>query len=276
MALGDLNGDARPDLVTSETEGLVVRFANGSGGFSAPTSYSGSPSRIAIADLDHDQHGDVISTEFNAVSVRLGSATGALSAPVSYASPGAKFRLAIADLDGDGNLDVAAMRPTIGSVQVLFGMGDGTLRNEEVHGAGYAVGTAAGLAVGDFDHNGRPDLVAAAGAVSGRVTILLNRLPGTTAVGPPPRQLAHAFDLHLQPNPARGSLRAAFVLPSPGRVRLELLDIAGRVVIRREHEGQLGPQSVRLGDARGIRPGVYLLRMEQRGRRATTRAVVLE
>ena len=78
----------------------------------------------------------------------------------------------------------------------------------------------------------------------------------------------------VQPNPGVHGARIAFVLPALAPARLELLDVAGRRVWRRE-VGALGPgrQSVALDET--IPPGVYLLRLTQGRASVTARAVLL-
>ena len=95
----------------------------------------------------------------------------------------------------------------------------------------------------------------------------------TTAVGE-----AIAWRLGLEgavPNPARGALRVAFTLASGERAVLEVVDVAGRWVARRE-VGSLGPgrHVVELGSP-GLKAGLYFLRLEQGGQVLRSRVVVM-
>ena len=63
-----------------------------------------------------------------------------------------------ADLDGDGKRDLVTANYDAGNVAVLLGNGDGTFRAAVLYAAG--MGTIS-VAVGDFNKDGRPDLVAA-------------------------------------------------------------------------------------------------------------------
>ena len=67
-----------------------------------------------------------------------------------------------------------------------------------------------------------------------------------------------------------------FSLPDGAPARLEAYDLAGRRVAARE-VGPLGGGSheVRLGEGRGLAPGVYLLRLTRGARVLTTRAVIV-
>jgi hypothetical protein len=82
----------------------------------------------------------------------------------------------------------------------------------------------------------------------------------TTAVGGTgPARLALAGSW---PNPARGSLSVRFALPNRQPAELELLDIAGRRLERRE-VGPLGPgqHMLAMGSSPRLRPGLYFLRL---------------
>ena len=97
------------------------------------------------------------------------------------------------------------------------------------------------------------------------------------AAGTPAEPLSFALGA-VRPNPApRGLLSVEFVLPSAEPARLELIDIGGRRVT--EHEvGTLGPgrHRVELSSGRRLRPGLYLVRLEQSGQVRVTRATVLD
>ena len=96
----------------------------------------------------------------------------------------------------------------------------------------------------------------------------------TTAVEPPASvRLALAG---ARPNPARnGVLRVAFILPSRERATLELIDIAGRRVARRE-VGMLGPGPHELAfDNPRLKAGLYFLRLSQGAEVLDARAVMM-
>jgi len=82
--------------------------------------------------------------------------------------------------------------------------------------------------------------------------------------------------LRAWPNPARnGFLRLQLSIPTPGPVRVELLDIAGRRVASRDLE-MVGPgwREVDLLGGRRIAPGLYLARLQHGGQVQTARVVV--
>jgi hypothetical protein len=87
-----------------------------------------------------------------------------------------------------------------------------------------------------------------------------------------------AFDLALhgfRPNPARGgAVAVAFTLPDNAPASVEVMDVAGRRVARRD-VGALGAgrHLMRLTDAR-LAPGVYLIRLVHGGSDTVARGVV--
>ncbi len=89
-----------------------------------------------------------------------------------------------------------------------------------------------------------------------------------------PATLALAID-GLRPNPAAGVPRASFVLEDDSPATLELLDVAGRCVLARD-VGPLGAGHHLLPLGTGaLRPGLWFLRLTQRGRSVAARAVVV-
>lgn len=80
-----------------------------------------------------------------------------------------------------------------------------------------------------------------------------------------------------QPNPSREPLKVAFVLPNAQPASLEVLDLAGRRIVRRQ-VGSLGAgrHVVELSGQRALSPGVYVLRLIQGTRSQTARVVVID
>jgi hypothetical protein len=78
------------------------------------------------------------------------------------------------------------------------------------------------------------------------------------------------------PNPSLKDLTIAFSLSDDSPARLEVLDLTGRRMCARE-VGGLGPGShvLPLVEGRALAAGVYLLRLTQRGRSVTGRAVII-
>ncbi len=199
VALGDLDGDGRADLVVSDqglyglfedVSGSAIVVLPGAGDGSYPTAHefprpATSYDRVALGDLDGDGRLDVVALAYvegprrsdgwgngpggyNLVALR-GDGTGALTesalAPLPFGADGED--LALADFDGDGHLDAAV---AAGRVSVFRGRGDGTFDPP----LSYAVAGAGWIATGDFDGDGRVD-IAAVGGSPPTVGILLSR-----------------------------------------------------------------------------------------------------
>ena len=75
--------------------------------------------------------------------------------------------------------------------------------------------------------------------------------------------------------PARGSVHLAYSLVSSEPARLEVFDIAGRVVERIGLPGASRSGEVLVGRARMLVPGVYQAVLTQGGARAATRLVIV-
>jgi Bacterial Ig-like domain (group 3)/Concanavalin A-like lectin/glucanases superfamily/FG-GAP-like repeat/S-layer homology domain len=180
LALADFNGDGKPDLATSDSEGdtVTVLLGDGSGKFTmapgSPFLAGSDPFSVAAGDFNGDGNVDLAVGDYsstNNVNIFLGNGAGGFTAaPGSPFSVGsAASSIAVADFDGDGISDLAVANAQSNNVSILLGNGTGrfTLSNP------FAAGTGPwSLAVGDFNEDGKPDL-AIANADGGPVTVLL-------------------------------------------------------------------------------------------------------
>jgi hypothetical protein len=122
VAIGDLNGDGHPDLVSADYGvNIFVQDVANLGTFLAPASLSaGGASWVAIGDLNQDGMPDLVVTDASGVKVYFHSATASSAsfmAPVTVftQTPNQAFSaanyVAIADLDGDGKNDLVITDP---------------------------------------------------------------------------------------------------------------------------------------------------------------------
>jgi hypothetical protein len=207
VAVGDVNGDGKPDLVVTScflflncesSGGVSVLLGNGDGSFQPAVTYSsgGMGVRgIALADLNRDGNLDLIVTncapygsascyfgsEGN-IAVFLGKGDGTFQAPKTFGSGGVyPWSLAVADVNGDGELDVVVLNcadsgrceSSNAGVGVLLGKGDGTFL--PVAHYGLLDAAAGGISVADVNGDGNPDIEVA----NGHVGVLLGNGDGT-------------------------------------------------------------------------------------------------
>ena len=146
-------------------------------------------SAVATGDLDHDGDVDLVVTNNTdgTVSVLLGDGAGGFGPRVDHPTRNLPYAVAVADLDRDGHLDLAvgnggAAAGGGGGVSVLLGNGDGTFQPKVDSPPDPALcPNADGVAVGDFDADGVPDLIVANDLPSGvaSVSLLLGNGDGT-------------------------------------------------------------------------------------------------
>ncbi|MCL4185766.1 MAG: VCBS repeat-containing protein [Burkholderiaceae bacterium] len=206
LAVDDLDGDGRPDLVaaTSSTRAPEVGVVTDSGGISILLQDGGRPGAFqvsrwvatggaaqasAIGALAGDAAADIVVADSVLANGRVLLLEGDPSLPAGVRAPVAlpvaagagSSEVALADLDNDGRSDIV----------LAAGSGVAVLYQDGAGGFGPALMLPAGLrtqgvAVADLDGDGRTDIVAAnageapAGGTGGStVTVLLQKSAGT-------------------------------------------------------------------------------------------------
>ena len=179
VAVGDVNGDGKPDLVAANNSSFTVSvlLGNGDGTFGQRSDYATGwgPSSVAIGDLNGDGKPDLAVTNMNSssVSVLLGNGDGTFGAKTDYATAAGPQSVAIGDLNGDGKLDLVVVGY---GTSVLLGNGDGTFGAKRDFDAGTDIGPQS-LAIGDLNGDGNPDLAIASDVDF--VSVLLGNGDGT-------------------------------------------------------------------------------------------------
>ncbi len=132
VAVADLNGDGRSDLVTanngSSGGSTSAMLGNGDGSFQTPRTFStsaSSPTSVVVADFNSDGKPDVMTANGNSVNLLLGHGDGTLNAAVTYASGTPAYTIATGDFNGDGSPDLAVAGAwTANTVSVLLNGAD--------------------------------------------------------------------------------------------------------------------------------------------------------
>ncbi len=188
LAALDVNGDGDLDLVVDVSSAIEVLLGNGNGTFQRPIvtriASGAGMGAMAVGDLNQDGIPDVVLQTYNSNTVNLyfGKADGTFRAAQSLNMPGdpPAQAIAIADLNGDGIPDLVD-----DLVEVALGKGHGAFAPAvyyPVNGGSLLAG-GGGIGIGDFQSNGRLDLVLE--STASNLSILLNGGKGTFIDGVP-------------------------------------------------------------------------------------------
>jgi hypothetical protein len=152
VAVGDFNGDGKPDLAVASGVRISVLLGDGQGAF--PTlqtiSVGSTVGSVAVGDFNGDGKPDLAVAIIgnNNVTVLLGNGDGSFQATKNYAVGVFPASVVVGDFNGDGKPDLAVANERSNYVSVLLGNGDGAFQTAQ----NYAVGTFPGsVAVGDFN-----------------------------------------------------------------------------------------------------------------------------
>jgi FG-GAP-like repeat/Calx-beta domain/FG-GAP repeat/HYR domain len=200
LAVGDLDGDGKPDIVVGKNGSTVQVFINTGGGTFAPAvSYAtgSQPYSIGLADVNGDGLLDIVTANLSSgnmsVLINQGAGTFITSAPIPVGN--APNGLVLEDFNADGRVDVVIVRQSPATLTVFLGNGDGTFAaalNQALTGSPRAV------RAGDFNVDGKMDLAVANDTSPGEVDVLVGNGDGTFAApvsyptGAFPRSLAVA------------------------------------------------------------------------------------
>ena len=178
IAVGDFNGDGRPDFATADAGGgaggtVSVYLGQPGGGFVAapgsPISVGGptvEPDSIVAGDFNGDGKLDLVFADSGSQNVDelLGNGAGGFGSPIAIATglpnTSSPHGLAVGDLNGDGKLDLVVGDETA-EIAVLLGNGGGGF--SPATGSPFSTGAGSSpqaVAIGDFNGDGRPDVVA--------------------------------------------------------------------------------------------------------------------
>ncbi|HEX5399643.1 MAG TPA: FG-GAP-like repeat-containing protein [Verrucomicrobiae bacterium] len=198
VAVGDLTGDGRLDLVAvNQTSGTVSVLQNTStpGMISFAQQFDlATPTdcrSVLVRDMDGDGKPDIVVASLGSAVVSIyrniseaGSlATNSFASRVDFATPNTALTVSAADLNGDGKPDLVTGNGN--SVSIFRNTSTPGIIDASSFAPRLDLGTNGvsvwGVAIGDVDGDGRPDLLAA-NPIDNTMTVLRNTTTATTNI----------------------------------------------------------------------------------------------
>ncbi len=181
IAVGDFNGDGKPDLASANyhSNDVSVLLGNGNGTFSNSVAYPAgvNPVSLSVADIFGDRVDDLmIANSFTTgVSYLQGAGDGTFFAPFVFTMGHEPYSETVGDLNNDGWPDLISVSGSDNRVSVRLNdqIGDfGPVTDNDVSVTPFSA------TIGDFNGDGNPDLVTPNNG-SNNVSVLLGNGDGT-------------------------------------------------------------------------------------------------
>jgi len=184
VAVGDLNGDNRPDIVLSKKQGSSVFHRNTGGwGFGPAVSFGDVGSSVALGDVNNDGRTDIVlGVKSGNNRWYLNDGQGRFNTITEIEGNHATGDVALGDMDGDGDLDLVEGVIRGQYALIYTNNGEGDFAKAAVSTTPVFTRT---LALGDVDNDG--DLDIATGNLDGTLKVKMN--PGNIAASAPDGEL---------------------------------------------------------------------------------------
>jgi len=163
-------------------------LGNGDGTFQNPIQIpndfvsEGPIQSATVGDFNHDGKLDLAAAyESGTISILLGKGDGTFGTATNFSGGASGYDIVAGDFNRDGKLDLAVANfysslPGSGSLAVLLGNGDGSFQAAAIYAVGFSPWS---VAAGDFNGDGKLDLVTADSEPPGFASVLLGNGDGT-------------------------------------------------------------------------------------------------
>ncbi|CAF1601455.1 unnamed protein product [Adineta ricciae] len=168
VSIGDFNNDKEQDIVIaiSGTNNVLTLLKYDTGAFQRQTplktGMNSIPRAVAIADFNKDDRLDfvILNSGNENIGIFLGLGDGTFSNQTTYPLEDGSnpWTIVVYDIDKDDCLDILVANSWTDDIAIFLGYGNGTFMEQITYYIDYNTGPE-GIAIADFDNDGRWDIV---------------------------------------------------------------------------------------------------------------------